>query len=69
MKVKQHRNGDLSITLDKEEQGELWALLREGRRAHVKQYANYDGQFALTFMSVLSTEKVDVTEHISRFGN
>lgn len=69
MKVVKHRDKSVSVTFSPEEIGELWGLLREGRRAHVKQYVRYDGEFALSLMAEIGQGTADVAEHIGRFGN
>ena len=69
MNITKHRDGRVSITLDKEEQGRLWGLVREGRRQHFKQYGNYNSEFAFALMRSLNTVYVDIVDHIGRFGN
>lgn len=69
MKHTNHRDGRVSLDLSPSEAVHLWRLVREGRRAHDKQYANYDSAFALDLMRALpGLNGDDLNEHIGRFG-
>ena len=64
-----HRNGDVALRLTPEEASHLWGLIREGRKAHSREWAAYDSSFAFETMQAL--EKGDIAAlnrpHVERF--